>query len=80
MSLAFMVQGAEQGDLVDTFLRILGIHLYFHDEQVDPNVKAWNVKLCSLQRSQRHKDPLIMGDFWKWLDIHLKGRNSQLSY
>ncbi|KAK9838857.1 hypothetical protein WJX74_004666 [Apatococcus lobatus] len=73
-------KGAEQGDLVDTFSRILGIHLFFHDEQVDPNVKAWNVKLCSLQRAQRHKDPLIMGDFWKWLDIHLKGRNSQLTY
>ncbi len=65
---------------MDTFFRILGIHLYFHDEQVDPNVKAWNVKLCSLHREQRHRDSLIVGDFFKWLDVHLKSRNSQLAY
>lgn len=28
--------GASQGDLLDTFQRVLGIYLHFQDEQIDP--------------------------------------------
>ncbi|KFM26620.1 Parafibromin [Auxenochlorella protothecoides] len=72
--------GASSGDLLDTFQRMAGAYLHYQDEQIDPAVKAWKVKVYSLSREGRHRDIVIAQDFFKTLDAFLQAKKSTLAY
>lgn len=52
-------QGAERGDLVETFSKVLGVFVHYTDEKVDATVKSWNVKILGLNRQSRHRDATV---------------------
>jgi hypothetical protein len=74
------LQGAEEGDMVDTFARVLGIYVGFTDETMPDNVKKWNVQKFVLQRGTRHRDMAVVKDLYTALDAFLVKRKSQLTY
>lgn len=73
-------KGAAEGNLVDTFSRVLGVFVHYTDEQVDATVKSWNVKILGLNRQSRHRDLTVAQEFWRLLDTHLAARSSSLLY
>lgn len=48
--------GADRGDAVELFSKVLGVYLHYADEAVPPAVRAWNVRQIALQREARHLD------------------------
>ena len=76
------MQGAAQGDTVDTFTHCLGIYLGFKDEQMPDTVRQWNVKRFVLQRNDRHRDRATVQDIWTAIDAFLGGsfKRSELVY
>lgn len=76
----FPFKGADGGDLVETFHKLMGVHLLFHDDQVPEPVRKWNVHVLRLHRTDRHKDISVAADLFKHLDQFLMSKKSQLNY
>jgi hypothetical protein len=66
------VQGASDGDLLETFHNLCGFYFHYGGDDVSDTVKSWNVKQLSLNRSQRHGDVQTVQMFFdhliSWLD------------
>ncbi|EFN59429.1 hypothetical protein CHLNCDRAFT_56751 [Chlorella variabilis] len=73
-------KGAQSGDLVEAFSRVLGVYVHYTDEAVDATVRSWNVKVLGINRQSRHRDATVAQEFWRMLDAHLQARSSQLLY
>mmetsp|Transcript_23541 Transcript_23541/g.56286 ORF Transcript_23541/g.56286 Transcript_23541/m.56286 type:complete len:264 (-) Transcript_23541:98-889(-) len=76
----FPEKGASKGDLVDTFLKYLGVYIHYHNEEVPSLVKGWKVEKLQLHRDNRYNDAQLMRSFWRKLDIFLKEKQSKLAY
>ncbi|KAI9216812.1 RNA pol II accessory factor, Cdc73 family-domain-containing protein [Blastocladiella britannica] len=53
---------------VELFSNVRGYIVKYHDEEVPPAVKLWNVKVLEVERSKRHKDLPMVLDFWSDLE------------
>lgn len=73
-------KGASDGELVETFSQVCGFYVHYHDEQVLPLVKSWNVRRIPIHRASRHLDMTAMLDLYKQLDAFLASKKSQLAY
>ena len=69
-------EGAKSGDMVETFLKVAGIHVHYADEPLDPLIKKWNVKIIPISRHSRSQDQAAMRAFWAHLDAFLGARNN----
>lgn len=74
------LQGAPSGDMVDSFNRMLAVHLVAANEQPPPLVKSWNVKIMKLHPNDRHGDMQLARDFYAYLDALLGAKGSSLAY
>ncbi len=66
--------------MVDTFSRMLGVHLIYANEQPPATVKSWNVRILKLHPNDRHGDMQLARDFYSYLDAMLGAMGSQLAY
>ena len=66
--------------MVDTFGRMLGVHLINSNEKPPELVKKWNVKIMKLHPNDRHGDMQLARDFYAYLDALLGARKSTLAY
>ncbi|KDD72479.1 Cdc73 RNA pol II accessory factor, partial [Helicosporidium sp. ATCC 50920] len=73
-------KGAAQGDMVETFHKVCGFYLHFHDEKVDPMIRKWNVKTLPLHRESRHRDVAVVQELYAALDRRLQARRCKLVY
>ncbi len=73
-------QGAKNGDMVDTFGRMLGVHLVAANEKPPDTVKSWNVRIMKLHPNDRHGDMQLARDFYTYLDAMLGAKKSALAY
>lgn len=73
-------QGAKSGDMVDTFGRMLGVHLVAANEKPPDTVKSWNVRIMKLHPNDRHGDMQLARDFYTYLDAMLGAKKSALAY
>mmetsp|Transcript_6388 Transcript_6388/g.18404 ORF Transcript_6388/g.18404 Transcript_6388/m.18404 type:complete len:487 (-) Transcript_6388:337-1797(-) len=73
-------KGVEEGDMVDSFSRMLAVYLAAPAEAVPPSVRSWNCRIFRLHPSNRHGDMQLVRDFYEALDALLGARKSQLKY
>ena len=72
--------GADKGEAVELFSKVLGLYPHYADEPVPANVRAWNVRPLPLARSGRHLDRAAMLEAWKAVDQFLAPRRCELEY
>ena len=53
------------------FNKTLGLNIKFRDQQVEPNVKNWNVTVLDLERQNRHLDATVSGNIWTHIEKSL---------
>jgi hypothetical protein len=75
-----VLQGASSGDMVDSFSRMLAVHLVAANESVAPSVRSWNCKIMKLHPTDRHGDMQLARDFYGYLDALMGARKSTLAY
>lgn len=73
-------QGAQEGDLVETFSKLAGFYMHYSDEAVPELVGNWNVKRLAMHRDNRHKDGAVLLELFTHLDNFLKARKCALTF
>ena len=74
------VQGAMEGDLLETFNKIFGAYFYYRDEKVPDLVKNWDIAKLPVDREARHTDKTLHMEFYRQLDLFLGKRKCTLVY
>lgn len=72
--------GAKSGNLIELFNKVRGFYIRYSDEKVPDAVKAWNVKILTLEKDARHRDEAVLREFWDQLDAFLVKAHSQLAF
>ncbi|GMH36728.1 hypothetical protein BSKO_04601 [Bryopsis sp. KO-2023] len=76
----FPFKGAAKADMIETFTRIQGFYFAFHNEELSPLVKSWNVHTLVIHKDNRHTDITVMQEFFRKLDEFLLNKKSKLAY
>jgi hypothetical protein len=79
-SLLIVIQGAADGNLVETFANVCAFYVRFDTDLTPDFVKKWSVHSLILAKNTRFGDRGVLEQFWTAIDVHLSSRRSTLSY
>jgi RNA pol II accessory factor, Cdc73 family, C-terminal len=74
------LQGAAEGNLVDTFASISAFYVRFDSDPIPEFVKKWSVNSLVLAKTTRYGDRGVLEKLWSVLDSALAARRSPLNY
>ena len=62
-------------DVARLFSKIKGFYLTYSNTKINPVVEKWNVSILKIDQMARHKDTLLVDQFWKKVnDFLLSGQ------
>lgn len=73
----FPFKGADTGNMMETFTKIQGFYFAFHNEELSPLVKSWNVHTIVIHKDNRHNDITVMQEFFRKLDDFLATKKAR---
>jgi hypothetical protein len=68
----------QPNEVVDILSRVLGVHVRFDDASVEQTIQQWNVKRLTINRTQRHLDPVAVRKFWGFFDEAYKRKRAEM--
>lgn len=68
------LQGAEKGEMAETFHHVLGIHISLKNEQLNDTIKNWNVQRFRLHPHERHGDQPVVMEIYSTIDKFMAKR------